>query len=173
MPSEKLKYIHQRLKDYEFVPRTDIELTPLKEEIERVFVKGNIDEDCDKIARLLRPYEEKVQTIMDGDNFKDAFSLFYEILQSLSYHFVNDEHYCHFDDMYSTDFICDTMMTMIINRIENGRVPEDELKTISDAMSKIEKMEALLCRSGTVSYHQSNANYDNDTYTSFKSIVSF
>lgn len=112
MPSEKLKYIRQRLKDYEFVPRTDIELTPLKEEIERIFVKGNIDDDCDKIARLLRPYEEDVQSLMDSDNYKEAFNLFYEILESLSYHFVNDEHYCHFDDMYSPDFICDTMMTM-------------------------------------------------------------
>ena len=138
----KLKYIRQRLKDYEFVPRIDIERTPLKEEIERIFLKGNIDDDCDKIARMLRPYEEKVQTLMDGDNFKDAFTLFYEILESLSYHFVNDEHYCHFDDMYSPDFICDTMMTMIINRIEKARVPEDVLKTLSDAMSKIEKMEA-------------------------------
>ena len=55
MPSEKLKYIRQRLKDNEFVPRTDIELSPLKEEIERIFVKGNIDNDCDKIARMLRP----------------------------------------------------------------------------------------------------------------------
>lgn len=79
---------------------------------------------------------------MDSDNYKEAFNLFYEILESLSYHFVNDEHYCHFDDMYSPDFICDTMMTMIINRIEKGRVLEDELKTLSDAMSKIEKMES-------------------------------
>lgn len=142
MPSERLKYIHRRLKDNEFVPRTDIELTPLKEEIERIFVKGNIDDDCDKIARMLRPYEENVQSLMDSGNYKEAFNLFYEILESLSYHFVNDEHYCHFDDMYSPDFICDTMMTMIINRIEKGKVSGGELKLLSDAMSKIEKMEA-------------------------------
>ena len=142
MPSEKLKYIRQRLKDNEFVPRTDIELTPLKEEIERIFIKGNIDDDCDKIARLLRPYEEDLRSLMDSDNYKEAFTLFYEILESLSYHFVNDEHYCHFDDMYSPDFICDTIMTIIINRIEKGRIPEEELKLFSDAMSKIERMEA-------------------------------
>ena len=142
MPSERLKYIHRRLKDNEFVPRTDIELTPLKEEIERIFVKGNIDDDCDKIARMLRPYEENVQSLMDSGNYKEAFNLFYEILESLSYHFVNDEHYCHFDDMYSPDFICDTMMTMIINRIEKGKVSGGELKLLSNAMSKIEKMEA-------------------------------
>ena len=69
MPSERLKYIHRRLKDNEFVPRTDIELTPLKEEIERIFVKGNIDDDCDKIARMLRPYEENVQSLMDSGNY--------------------------------------------------------------------------------------------------------
>lgn len=142
MPSERLKYIRCRLKDNEFAHRTDIELTPLKEEIERIFVKGNIDDDCDKIARMLRPYEQNVQTLMDSGNYKEAFTLFYEILESLSYHFVNDEHYCHFDDMYSPDFICDTIMTMIINRIEKGRIPEEELKLFSDAMSKIERKEA-------------------------------
>lgn len=109
---------------------------------ERIFVQGNIDDDCDKIARMLRPYEENIQSFMDSDNYKEAFTLFNEILESLSYHFVNDEHYCHFDDMYSPDFICDTMMTIIINRIEKGKVSEGELKSLSEAISKIEKMEA-------------------------------
>lgn len=53
MPSEILKHICRRLKENEFVPRTDIDLSPLKEEIERIFVKGNVDDDCDQIARML------------------------------------------------------------------------------------------------------------------------
>ena len=88
------------------------------------------------------PIRDKVQALMDSGSYKEAFTLFYEILESLSYLFVNDEHYCHFDDLYSPDFICDTIMTMIINRIEKGKVSEGELKSLSDAMSKIEKMEA-------------------------------
>lgn len=43
MPSEKMKYIRQRMKEK---ARTDIELTPLKAEIETVFNERNIDEDC-------------------------------------------------------------------------------------------------------------------------------
>ena len=39
-------------------PRTDIELTPLKVEIESVFSERNIDDDCDTIARLLSPYRK-------------------------------------------------------------------------------------------------------------------
>ena len=68
---------------------------------------------------------------MDSDNYIEAFNLFYEILESLSYHFVNDEHYCHFDDIYSPDFICDTMMTMIINRIVSGQFLDPEKSVIT------------------------------------------
>ena len=44
--------------------------------------------------------------------------------------------------MYSPDFICDMMMTMIMNRVKKGKVSGGELKSFTDAMSKIEKMEA-------------------------------
>lgn len=50
MPSEKTKYIRQRMTDK---PRIDIELTPLKAEIEAVFSPSNLDEDCRTMARLL------------------------------------------------------------------------------------------------------------------------
>ena len=55
MPSEKMKYIRRQLDEK---PRTDIEQTLLKTEIEAVFHKRNIDGDCDTIARLLEPYRK-------------------------------------------------------------------------------------------------------------------
>ncbi|ADY35793.1 hypothetical protein Bacsa_1214 [Phocaeicola salanitronis DSM 18170] len=58
MPSEKMRYICQRMKDKS---RTDIELTPLKAEIESIFNESNIDEDCDTITRLLSPYRKTVR----------------------------------------------------------------------------------------------------------------
>ena len=54
-----MSYIRQRMKDK---PRADIELTPLKAEIEAVFNKRNIDEDCDTIANLLLPYRKLVSS---------------------------------------------------------------------------------------------------------------
>ena len=53
MPSEKMRYIRQRMKEK---ARTDIELTQLKAEIEAIFSERNIDEDCDTISSLLSPY---------------------------------------------------------------------------------------------------------------------
>ena len=54
-----MSYIRQRMKDK---PRADIEQTPLKAEIETVFNKRNIDEDCDTIANLLLPYRKLVSS---------------------------------------------------------------------------------------------------------------
>ena len=56
MPSEKMKY-NRRYRENN--PRTDIELTPLKAEIEAIFSESNIDEDCDTIANLLSPYQKQ------------------------------------------------------------------------------------------------------------------
>ena len=50
-----MSYIRQRMEDKS---RTDIELTPLKAEIETIFNKRNINEDCDTIADLLSPYRK-------------------------------------------------------------------------------------------------------------------
>lgn len=46
MASEKMRYNHRYMEDN---PRIDIELTPLKTEIEAISSESNIDEDCDTI----------------------------------------------------------------------------------------------------------------------------
>ena len=45
MSSEKMKYIRQRMVEK---PRSNIEQTPLKVEIEAVFCKQNIDDDSEQ-----------------------------------------------------------------------------------------------------------------------------
>ena len=99
MPGEKMRYMLQRM-EAERQVCTDVETTSLKEGIEAVFSPGNIDDDCDRIAGLLYPYKVQIGEMLDKGEYHEAFTLFYEILESLSYHFVKDEHYCHFDDMY-------------------------------------------------------------------------
>ena len=56
-------------------PRTDIKQTPLKAEIEAVFNKHNLDEDCDTIARLLSPYREVVRELLIQGNYAKAVTI--------------------------------------------------------------------------------------------------
>ena len=139
MPSEKMRYIHQRMKDN---PRTNIELTPLKTEIEAIFSEGNIDEDCDTIAKLLSPYRKAIRESLNQGNYAEAVTILLEVLESLTYHFVEDEHYNYFDDMYSSDYVCQDMMEAIINAIKSGNFPAEELQRLKDGLEKLKHTEA-------------------------------
>ena len=134
-----MSYIRQRMKDK---PRADIEQTPLKAEIETVFNKRNIDEDCDTIARLLSPYREVVRESLIQGNYAEAVTILLEVLESLTYHFVEDEHYNYFNDMYSPDYVCQDMMEATINGIKNGNFPAAELQRLKDGLEKLKHTEA-------------------------------
>ena len=141
MPSEKMSYIRQRMEDK---ARTDIELTPLKAEIEAVsvFNKRNIDEDCDTIANLLAPYQKAVRESLSQGNYAEAVTILLEVLESLTYHFVEDEHYNYFDDMYSPDYVCQDMIEAIISFIKSGNFPAAELQRLKDGLEKLKHTEA-------------------------------
>ena len=140
MPSEKIiRYIHQRMKD---ISRTDVELTPLKAEIEALFSESSIDEDCDTIARLLSPYRKAIHESLSQGNYAEAVTILLEILESLTCHFVEDEHYNYFDDMYSPDYVCQDMMEAIINAIKSGNFPDEELQQLKKGMEKLKHTEA-------------------------------
>ena len=139
MPSEKMSYIRQSMKDK---PRADIKQTPLKAEIETVFNKRNIDEDCDTIANLLSPYQKAVRELLSQGKYAEAVTVLIEVLESLAYHFVEDEHYNYFDDMYSPDYVCQDMMEAIINAVNRGNFPAAELLRLKDGLEKLKHTEA-------------------------------
>lgn len=139
MPSEKMRYIRQCMANK---PHTDIEQTPLKAEIEAVFSKRNIDEDCDTIAHLLLPYRKSIKESINQSNFADAVTVLLEVLESLTYHFVEDEHYDYFDDMYSPDYICLDMMEAVIDVIKSGDFPDEELLRVKEGLEKLMQTEA-------------------------------
>lgn len=150
-----MRYIRQRMADK---PRTDIELTPLKAEIEAIFSERNIDDDCDTIASLLSPYRKAICESLNHGNYVEAVTILLEILESLTYHFVKDEHYDYFDDMYSPDYFCQDMMEAIIDVIKNGNFQAAELQRLKDGLDKLKHTEA---------YEDYDVPYGLDVYEKF------
>lgn len=140
MASEKMKYILRRAEQSAL--RTDIELSPLKREIELIFSPRNIDMDCNMISDLLLPYEKMIKEDMSKGNHRKAFETFLEILESLSYHFVKDEHFCYFDDMYCPDYTCSDILKSIISEIKSGKVAIEDVAFLDAGMSKIAQLES-------------------------------
>ena len=127
-----MSYIRQRMKDKS---RTDIELTPLKAEIEAIFSERNIDEDCDTIASLLSPYQKLVSSSLSQGRYAEAVTILLEVLESLTYHFVEDEHYKYF-------YVCQEMMEAVISAIKNGNFPDAELQQLKEGIEKLKHTEA-------------------------------
>ena len=117
-------------------------MTNGKNKIEAIFSERNIDEDCDTIARLLSPYREVVRELLIQGNYAKAVTILLEVLESLTYHFVEDEHYNYFDDMYSPDYVCQDMMEAIISSIKSGNFPAAELQRLKDGLEKSKHTEA-------------------------------
>lgn len=139
MPSEKNRYIRQRIMDKS---RTDIEQTPLKAGIETVFSKRNIDDDCGAIAHLLSPYLKTLRKSLSIGCYAEAVTVLLEVLESLTYHFVEDCHYEYFDDMYSPDYVCQDMMEAVIDALKRGNFPDEELKRLEEGLRKLMHTEA-------------------------------
>lgn len=135
MVSEKLRSNRRYMEEN---PRTDIELTPLKTEIEAISSESNINEDCYTIARLLSPYRKNIRESLSQGNY----NVLIEVLESLTYHFVVDEHYDYFDDMYSPDYICQDMVEAIIDTIKSGKFPAEELQRLKNGLENLKDTEA-------------------------------
>ena len=79
---------------------------------------------------------------MSKGNHRKAFETFLEILESLSYHFVKDEHFCYFDDMYCPDYTCSDILKSIIVEIKSGKVAIEDVAYFDAGMSKIVQLES-------------------------------
>ncbi len=96
-----------------------IQLNP---EYEAIFAPNNIDNDCNRIAHKIDVVGLQIKEILkiaseidDGTVglYKMAVTKYLQLLQSMTKHFVEDEHWCYFDDWYSPDY----SMNMIYDAI--------------------------------------------------------
>ena len=83
-----------------------------------------------------------VRELLIQGNYAKAVTILLEVLESLTYHFVEDEHYNYFDDMYSPDYVCQDMMEAIISPIKSGNFPAAELQRLKDGLEKLKHTEA-------------------------------
>ena len=115
---------------------------PLKSDIDAIFNKCNLDDDCETIAHLLSPYRKAVRESSSQGDYAEAVTILLEMLESLTYHFVEDEHYDYFDDMYSPDYVCQDMIEAVIATIKSGNFPDEELLRMKEGLEKLRHTEA-------------------------------
>ena len=69
---------------------------------EVIFDPKNIDPDCDRLAQLMYVEADCIKETLDAELYKQGVTMFLQLLKSMCEHFIKDEHWCYFDDMYSS-----------------------------------------------------------------------
>lgn len=115
----------------------------LNQSIERIFSVKNINQDCDKIAMLMLPFQKQISSTLSSGENVPAIELFLQLLASTAHHFVADEHWCYFDDCYSPDYLCMTIFDSFKEAIDSGRFSSEEVEVLLAGLQEVAGMESV------------------------------
>ena len=100
---------------------------------ETIFDVRNIDQDCDRIASLMSAEANLIKEALDAGLYKHAVSMYLQLLNSMCEHFVKDEHYCYFDDMYSPEYT----MQGIYEAIQEHNIDSESQRLLEEGHKEI------------------------------------
>ena len=119
-------------------------LIPLNQYLEKtVFTRDNVDWECTTIGREIYSMDREVKKNIDRGQSHEALLLFLQIVKSMCRHFISDEHWGMFDDVYDPDYSCMRMVDTLNNAYRSGKFTQADLDFFHEAWKEIEQMEAV------------------------------
>lgn len=112
---------------------------------EEIFVPRNLDPNCNTIGDLLYDYGEKfILSALEDGEYAIAVDHYLQLLDSLCAHFILDEHWCWFDDLYSPDYTMSQVWDKFVPHIRSGALAGECLEELEAGLAEIEASEAYL-----------------------------
>jgi len=112
-------------------------------DLEAIFSAKNIDQDCNKIAELMQPIKRNIFELIDAGLYKQSIDLYIELMTVMGNHFISDEHWDYFDDLYAPDYECIDIFNRYFDSIKQGKLPKEVGRYLYDNMQKIAQMESV------------------------------
>lgn len=116
-------------------------LIPLNDDYERNIFEG-FRYDCDFIAVLMESEDRKIHALCDNKQFSEAALKLMQLTKSMCRHFVSDEHYNHFDDLYAPEYVINDLVRYFNDLIHLGILPDDVKSFLKSASVEIMASEA-------------------------------
>ena len=115
---------------------------PLNEDYEtRIFAGRNVDWDCTTIWHLMLQENKRIEGFANGGDYQTAALRFMQLAKSMCRHFISDEHYCYFDDMYSPEYAIDDLIDFFNGLAEEGKLPDETKEFLKKAWQEIMETE--------------------------------
>ena len=109
----------------------------LNPQYEAISNPDNIDQDWDRIASLMNVKADYIKEALDVGLYKQTVMMYLQLLKSMWEHFVEDEHFCYYDDMYSPEY----SMEWIYEAIQKHDIDAESQALLDEGHKEILKSE--------------------------------
>ena len=116
-------------------------LFPVNQAIESIFSPKNIDKDCRSISRQMLPVDNAIEQHLFDGMYADAVEMFLQLVDSMCYHFVADEHWNYFDDLFSPEYDADRCWKQIRRHLD--KFPEALFDELEEGLIDLSGTEAF------------------------------
>ena len=119
-------------------------LIPLNPDYEmRIFNSRNIGWDYDQIWHLMLEENKGIERLAEQGDYQEAALRFMQMTKSMCRHFVEDEHYNYFDDMYSPEYAIDDLIDLFVGLDKDGKLPIETKEYLGKAWLEIKDTECF------------------------------
>lgn len=110
---------------------------------EDVFIPRNLDGECETIGQLLFEYGEKfIEPALSDGMYSMVVKRYLQMLDSLTVHFVEDEHWTYYDDLYFPNHTVSHIWEQFVPHIYSGKLAGEDLKALQEGLALIAQTEA-------------------------------
>lgn len=118
-------------------------LIPLNPNYESmIFNRQNVTWDLTIIDIQVGSEAKRIKTLAEIGNYMDAATNFLQLTKSMCKHFIEDEHYNYFDDLYAPEYTIQDLVDYFNRLITQGKLPEDVMNYLHKRWAEIQTYEA-------------------------------
>lgn len=108
-------------------------------EFDPLFDSKYLDADCDRIADNVSDVLLNLEETYKAGAREIAIKQLLQLALANCNHFISEEHWCYFDDLYSPEYCYDRLLKLIAKDIVAGVLPEELTSLLSNGLKVISK----------------------------------
>ena len=93
------------------------------------------------ISYLMHDENERIKALANRGEYQEAALRFMQLAKSMFRHFISDEHYCYFDDLYSPEYAIDYLVDFCNELANEGKLPDETKEYLKKAWQEIMETE--------------------------------
>ena len=118
-------------------------LIPLNQNYESMIFNGrNVTWDLTIIDIQVSREAKLIKTLAEIGDYMTAATNFLQLTKSMCKHFIEDEHYNYFDDLYAPEYTIHDLVDYFNRLISQGKLPEDVKNYLHKRWAEIQTYEA-------------------------------